>query len=436
MNRKAAHRVVSRFGGTAGLVILWSVARSLQVWLAGWGTGGDVSRYRLLGRLWGAGVTPYSGFLLEYPPGALPVFLAPLLFGGEARYPIFFGLEMMAFDLATLLLVAALARRLHPEEPTAEALAGASYILFTAALFPVLFARFDLAPAAFTLLALYLFYGDAAWAGAIVLGLAGAVKLWPLAVVPLFLVLGGRREGFRGAARVAGLIAVGFFVPVLPVLARAGSKIVDFVSFHYQRGIQLESTWATLAIILSDLGIAPIQVDPRFGAVHLQGPAASVFARVSNPVLLALALAPQVVAYRRGLGRSGDARGETGILTAGCAVVGFLVGGKVLSPQFMMWLMPFMALLTVSTAGWVAALAMSVLTTAIYPYWWPALLHEEPGHLGALAAIFTRNALLFAFYLLLLRRLARSPRSALGSESMRRASHTLAPPPRAPSTPP
>jgi Glycosyltransferase family 87 len=408
MHGKAAHRVESLFGGTAtGLVIFWSVARSLQVWLAGWGTGGDVSRYRLLGRLWGAGVTPYSGFLLEYPPGALPVFLGPLLLGGEASYPFYFGLEMMAFDLAALLLVVALARRLHPEKPAAEAVAGASYILFTAALFPVLYARFDLAPATLTLLALYLVYGDAAWAGAIVLGLAGAVKLWPLAVVPLFLVLGERREGFRGAARVAGLIAVGFFVPVLPVLARAGSRIVDFVSFHYQRGIQLESTWATLAIILSDLGMAPIQVDPRFGAVHLQGPAASAFARVSNPILVALALAPQVVAYRRGLGRSGDLRGETGLLAAGCAVLGFLVGGKVLSPQFMIWLMPFMALFTVGTTGWVATLAISVLTSAIYPYWWPALLHQDPGHLAALAAILTRNGLLLGFYVLFLRRLAR-----------------------------
>jgi len=398
---------------TWALVAAWALLRLVQVWVVGWGTGGDVDRYHLLGRLWGAGVTPYSGFLLEYPPGSLPVFLAPLLFGGEANYTRWFGLEMMAFDLATLWLVMAWAHRLAPEAENARVAAGASYLLFTAALFPVLYARFDLAPAMLTLLALYLAYGTAPSLGALALGFAGAVKVWPLALLPLWLILSHRRQGWPGAARAGGFIAVGFGAPVLPLLARAGSRVVDFLTFHYQRGIQLESTWATLAMILADLGVSPVKVDLRFGAIHFQGPAASLFAQFSTPAVLALTLAPQLVARRKGLGGPPDARGAIGLLATGGAVLGFLAGGKVLSPQFLVWIMPFLALVVSSPAGRGAALLASVLTTVIYPYFWPALLHQEPGHLAALAALSARNLVLACFYVMLLRRLALAPEEAV-----------------------
>ena len=392
----------------ACLFLAWAAARALSVWLLGWGVGSDVARYRLIARLWSAGAAPYAGFQLEYPPLALPFLLAPLLVAGEPGYARAFGLEMVGFDLMGLWLVMAWASRLHAGRMKPVVVAGVTYLAVTAGLFPVLYARFDLVPATLTLAALYLAYGPAPGVAALLVGFAGAVKLWPLALAPLFCGLEQRRRGWPGAARTASLVAVGFLVPLAAALARSGTRVGEFLVFHYRRGIQLESTWASLALVLADLGVAPVEVDTRFGAIHLQGPLASPLAHASTPALLALALAPQLVVLRRGLGGPLDRHGERGLLAAGAAVLGFLIGGKVLSPQFLLWVAPILALLAGDALGRILALAAAALTTAIYPYLWPALLHQAPGHLAALAALVARNALLVAFYRSLLGQLARS----------------------------
>src|SRR5204862_1210667 len=122
---------------------------------------------------------------------------------------------------------------------------GASvvYTLATAALFPVLYARYDLVPAVLVLAAIHaLNRGEFALAGAL-LGAAAGVKLWPTALVPIWLAWTAR-DGRRGrlASGIAWL-AGGALVVTLPALPGAGSQAFSAIRYYSGRGIQVESTW-------------------------------------------------------------------------------------------------------------------------------------------------------------------------------------------------
>src|SRR5262245_49391868 len=82
----------------------WAAARAVGGHFLGWGTCFDANLYAQYGQQFGSGAAPYVEFHPEYPPGALPIFLFPLLWGGAANYTRSFAIEMAGFDLAAAIL--------------------------------------------------------------------------------------------------------------------------------------------------------------------------------------------------------------------------------------------------------------------------------------------------------------------------------------------
>src|SRR5689334_1676712 len=116
------------------VIVAWAAARALGIHFLGWGTGYDVNLYAQYGSQFGSGGAPYVEFHPEYPPGALPIFLMPLLWGGSANYGRAFAAEMACFDLAAAVLalrIAQLQNRGHWSRPL---LVSFLYIVVTAAL--------------------------------------------------------------------------------------------------------------------------------------------------------------------------------------------------------------------------------------------------------------------------------------------------------------
>jgi hypothetical protein len=124
------------------------------------------------------------------------------------------------------------------------------------------------------------------------------------------------------------------------------------------------------------------------------------------PLTVLFALVPQVVAIARGGVRAPSGRQIDAAVVG--AVSGFMIAGKVLSPQYMLWLIPVLPLLVRGVAGALVTLAICALTTVVYPYLSPALEQLAPGHGWALLAVGTRNALLVACYALAVWRAAAS----------------------------
>jgi hypothetical protein len=388
-------------------LIAWCATRYFQLEILGRGTGNDVWLYLRYAGDWASGAAPYVDFHPEYPPGSLPVFMAPYLVFGRHAYDQSFAIAMGVFDGIACLLAVAWTRRQSGLSARAPWLAALFYLASSTALFPVLLTRFDLVPGVLLLAALYATCSPGGNArGALLLGIAGGVKLWPFALVPLWCLRAFRRGGLRGAFGTGMWLVAGGLLIALPCLPRAGLHVLDFLRYHADRGIQIECTWSTFALIINALHIASADVVHEYGAFHVAGPLASVFAKASVPALLALALAPQVLAFRNGLGGERDADGRIAMIAALGSVLGFMVGGKVLSPQYMLWVLPLLPAFALGAATRaarvvlpLAALAVCGLTTLVYPYWSPALEMREPGHEAALFAVGSRNLLLFAAYI-------------------------------------
>ncbi len=404
----------TRYAGVAtaawylGASALWLCVRALHTYYLGWGSGFDVNLFFEYARAWNAGLTPYVNFEPEYPPGAMLVFRLPHLLRHGIGYTTAFAYEMAAFDLACCLLVLAWARRLAGRgDARFAAWAVALYLLLSTALFPVIYARFDLAPAALAIAALFLAYVQREAWGATLLGIAGTVKLWPFALIPLWWIRSYREGGFRQVAKATAFMVLGTLIVLAPFW-RGGLAIANFLQYHSARGLQVGSTWASISFLLDLLGWVPAHPEHNYGAFHVEGPAAAYLLPVSTVALLVASALPALRGYQLGVGTERDRAGIIGLRLATATILGFIIGSKVLSPQFMLWLVPFLPLVA---TGWqlaILALLAAALTTVEYPYMSAALEMREPGHIEAVFAVLTRNVCLIALYVALLLR----PRAA------------------------
>ena len=141
----------------------------------------------------------------------------------------------------------------------------------------------------------------------------------------------------------------------------------------------------------------------------MQCRACPAFNALSIPLLLAAVLVPQLLALRAGALGEHDEGGVRGVTAAAAAVLGALIAARVLSPQYLLWLCPLLAV----AGGWQGRVGLVIaagLTSLVYPVLYTDLVDSETaGHGRALAAAVARNVLLVVLYAFLVRgRCARS----------------------------
>jgi hypothetical protein len=354
--------------GIAALVVSGVVFATLcaglpSVW-QGRAAISDIPVYQRYGDAIERGSVPYRDFRLEYPPGALAAFAIPSLIADDARgYARAFALEMLVCGLAVLVACYAALRSLGARGyRLAAGLAGAA--LAPALLGPLALTRFDLYPAAVTAAALALLLAGRDRLGAGVLGAAVAVKLYPAVLLPLAVAWAWRRRGRR-----EGLVALGLCVGVallvfLPFLLLSADGVVWSVRRQLDRPLQIESLGAAVLVALHHVAGMPLDWASGHGSQNLDGTVAVVAAAVTSVVQLAvLAYVWWRFAARASASRVMLAEAALAVLVA------FVALGKVLSPQFLLWLLPAAGL--VSGRRLWAALGLLATACALTRGWFP-----------------------------------------------------------------
>jgi uncharacterized membrane protein len=296
------------------------------------------------------GAVPYRDFFMEYPPGALVVFLPPEVFG-SAHYNAAFKALMALCGAATIVVVALLLQRFGASRARLWCALGL-LALSPIALGPISLNTYDAWPAFLTVAALL----TLPLLGFGLLGLAFAAKLYPIVLLPPALAYVWRTAGRRMAVRAAAVFAAVAAIVIVPFLALAPHGLVESFRAQAGRSLQVESLGGALLGMADRLGWYTATVVHRTGhtiSYDLTGSLPRVVG-VASSVAQVLAVLLAFALYVRG-------RDDLMRLTAAfaAAAAGFLAFTRFFSPQYLVWLLPLVALL--GPVEWLLTAAVLVL---------------------------------------------------------------------------
>ncbi|EIV95238.1 glycosyltransferase 87 family protein [Frankia sp. QA3] len=353
----------------------------------------------------------------QYPPGAAVALVLPELAHTLSAVPY-----RVAFLVLTLLadaaVTAALARR--------DRGAALFWVVGITALGPVALARFDLLPAAAAVAAVLAVSRARFGRAGFHLGVGTLLKVWPLLLLVAVPAPAGSPSRWPAWLRAGAARLVGGLLGAVGLLAAVGAltgwwrDVLGFLGAQQARGLQVEAVAATPFVVAHMLGgPAP---DYSYGSLQFGGPAARAVATACT-LLEAVAVVAAAVWWwtrARQPAGAGAARTGEGTVTSGVAcvvppgdaaadpramaatlagralalVVVVVVTARVLSPQYLVWILALVAAgLAVAPPGatgdaagtapapgsggrpWgprarlpVALLACVVLTQIIYPW--------------------------------------------------------------------
>jgi hypothetical protein len=379
-----------RRAALAVLAIAWLLGHAWLLWLLNhsqqW-VDGDLAYFA--SSLHAAGRLGLAHTLVEYPLPAVGVIAVPYLaaVGDPDRYRVLFHTLALLVDLSFALALWWASRR-------ASLLPVALWVLAVPLLGATSLARFDLLPGVLCGLAVLCLPRAPVPAGVLV-SVATGVKLWPALLVPPVLALRRTRWRILGAVSVTG----GVLVLGSLVLAGVG-RLLSPLAYQADRGLQIESLFATPVMLGWSAHGATWQV--AFAASHsyeIVGPdvdgllAASTVAVAAYVALLLLTWARLLWLARAGL----DVDLETVVWLVLASVSGFVVLGKVFSPQYLLWLLPvsIAATVVVPSRGlrwWTCGLLLAaVLTQLVFPVGYTVLINHLPGVVRVVVLLSLRN---------------------------------------------
>ncbi|MCQ9136465.1 glycosyltransferase 87 family protein, partial [Streptomyces hilarionis] len=349
----------------ASLALAWLATRALMLWLLVHSSSPLLGGGRVAGEVWGLyrhwydvlvhGGLPANDPLWQYPPGAGPVLLSPALLPDLTYFQAFVALTVVADAVILLTLARAGAR------PSRSLLGAALWTGGLPLLLHIPLVRYDVQVTALAVLSLATLSRSPRAGGAFA-ALGALVKVWPALVL-----LGtprGRESGsaWRSAAVTAACS--------LALLALAFRDPLSFLRQQGARGVQIESLGGTALSLASHAGW-PGTARYRYGAMEFVGPYVSSVAHAC--LALTAAAFALLVLWRVRARRHTPATPYDAAL---CAVLLFTVTSRVISPQYMIWLLGLAAVCLTSRHTSqrpvaVLLLAATAVSTVIYPmhYW-------------------------------------------------------------------
>lgn len=350
----------------------------------------------------------WGGDLGEYPAvGLWPVNLLIALTrstGGDEDW--FTTAVLVACAGCSLLFTVWLVRR----DPSPWCPAAWFWVLFSGCAGPVVLTRLDLFPGLLVASAAAMLFSRSRYARAavpVLLAVATMAKLWP-GVLAAGLV--GRWRHAATWARTVGFVAALGVLAAVVVAVSGIDRLTSPTDYQTDRGLQVESVAATPLVLAAALGRG--DGEWRIGqapskSVEISGPGQSLMTTLADIGLVVVVVAALGAALWR-LVHGGWTPGRTLSLWA-VLTMAVIVTNKVLSPQYLVWIAPLLAVgLVVSRRRSIRVAALllvpaALLTTLVFPANYAGLLDPAGPELLPALLLTARNVLLLLVTVVCLR---------------------------------
>jgi uncharacterized membrane protein len=224
------------------------------------------------------------------------------------------------------------------------------------ALGPISLNTYDAFPALLTVVALVSLVAGFPVASFALLGVAFATKVYPVVLLPPALMHVWRTGGRALALRACAVFIAVAALIVVPFLALAPHGLMESFRAQAARGLQVESLGGSLLAVADRIGLYGASVVHRTGhaiSYEVTGSLPRGVAVVSSALqVLAVALVAWLYLRRR------DDPLRLAVAFA-AAIAGFLAFTRFFSPQYLVWLLPFVVLL--EPAAWALTAVALVL---------------------------------------------------------------------------
>jgi hypothetical protein len=344
--------------------------------------------------------------VVEYPPFAIAVVTIPALVVRHgrpistmglpeftARYQKVYRWFCAFIEMITVAIVSLLLFNLYRNERAIITALRMCILCCAGLCMPrILYDRLDIIMGALIILSLAALIKRLRLLSFFLFALAANFKLIPLFLLPI-VVLGSleasdfqqpaMRERLLRMLRVSavrGLIVCGMTGGVFSLfLLTEGRGVLDFLVYHLNRGIHIESMWGTVALLAARLSGTPFHIVHNYGAFNISTAATVFLSHLSSAMLAIVLLAlTSLFIIRCGGKRGRPAYGEPflfgpqSVIEASllflCCIFSF---SKVFSPQFLLALVPLVALMPFYGRGVFVFLCIFIgtcmLSTIIYP---------------------------------------------------------------------
>jgi uncharacterized membrane protein len=202
----------------------------------------------------------------------------------------------------------------------------------------VVLTRFDLWPALLSAGALAALVAGRERLGFGMLGLAVSAKIYPGVLLPIALLYVARRRGGREALVGLGVFAAVLAALLVPFAVLSWDGLLHAFTEQARRPLQIESLGSSLLLAAADLGGYEPTIVSSFGSQNLSGQLPDTLAGLQTALQIVAVVAVWILF-------AVSSRGTPQLFAASAAAVAaFAAFGKVLSPQFLIWLIPLVPL--------------------------------------------------------------------------------------------
>jgi hypothetical protein len=313
--------------------------------------GSDVGAYEQRARLALQGLYPYLDYWVEYPPlfpwlaSGLKLFSTN--FGGtDAAFQLLFSFSMLPFEAGTLCLIYAIGRRVWDEPRGLMSSLGYALLFYPAYISN---RHFESIAVFFLLLGTHLIILNRRHSASLALALGILTKFFPLAAFPALLAGQSKLDRAR-LLSLGGLAIAGGFIPFF-IVSR------DYVVASFQNMLMRpgwETVWALADGYFSFGWVHRYRLTPETAVVFNYAPNIPSYVWWATATIVAGTYVYITL-------RPTTSTAKSTVWATGLAVVTFSIWLRGWSPQFTVWILPFVVIAYPGGRGFLVATVLSTI---------------------------------------------------------------------------